>query len=485
MARNFGKSGASKVFSEVARTSATMGNMESILVLPDSVLLDYPDNIAVGDTADLEASMAQVGFTTPLEVTAFGQDEGYYMIVSGHRRRVAGKNQGMTAFKCIVRGFSSRDEVDNYVLFANNQRDSAKDPFLQAALYAKHEQYLSNTGFKGDKTSEIAARMGMSKAQAGRYAAFGKCAKAFQTMYADELVGMSSLAPVAAHPEAEQEEMLPMFMECLDAGLGLTRERVKSIVDGYRNGKRTLSEITADETAQGDTKRPPQDDSAIPLDATRDTETSQPPGGSETDTDVAGRETIHDPITAEANMAAEVQPLSEVASPTSVEFDITEVATIQASDVEEASDEVAQIQAERGQRIIWLAYELDRFLKRDRSEPYSFEDKAEALTAMNQMGNTCKAMLNALQEMKSEYELIEDYTRTMRLIRDELALSSSGRFVIQEKYPSDKKWTTLPTRYNTLDEAKNALPKAGARIGVFRIAEESRIQRYQPVKFEL
>ena len=70
------------------------------------------------------------------------------MIVSGHRRRRAGVKCGVELFPCIVKSFTGDKEVHNYVLLANSQRDSAKDPLLFCSRYKMHEEYLKTDKFK-------------------------------------------------------------------------------------------------------------------------------------------------------------------------------------------------------------------------------------------------------------------------------------------------------------------------------------------------
>jgi len=217
-------------------------------------LLDYPNNIEIGDTSDLEESMDQLGFTTPIEVTAFGQPEGKYMIISGHRRRAAGVKLGMTEFKCIVRVFKSEAKVNNYVLLANNQRDSVKDPFLYCALWKKHEEYLIESGFEGNIRKEIAKRLGISVQQADRYNTLYRVIQPVWVLIKDNLVGMSSVMPMASHTEEQQIEIYAMLNECMASGDTLTRETVKKIVDGYRDGKKSYSAVVKSGEKDGGTK---------------------------------------------------------------------------------------------------------------------------------------------------------------------------------------------------------------------------------------
>lgn len=196
-------------------------------------------------TADLEESMKQNGFTDPLEITDFGMEDGKYMILSGHRRRASGdKVFGKDfAYPCIERHFQTAEEVQNYTLMANSQRDSAKDPCLFCARYKMHEAYLESIGFKGSKREEIAKRLGISIQQADRYNKMNSVIMPVWDMVRAEIVGMSSVVAMGTHPEAEQKEILVIMQDALNKGATLTRDVMKKIVDGYRSGKKTWAEI--------------------------------------------------------------------------------------------------------------------------------------------------------------------------------------------------------------------------------------------------
>ena len=209
-------------------------------------LIDNPQNGEdISQTLDLEESMRQNGFTDPMEVTDFGMENGKYMILSGHRRRSAGvKVFGADyAFPCIVRHFQTSQEVQNYTLMANSQRDSAKDPCLFCARYKMHEEYLESIDFKGSKREEIAKRLGISVQQADRYKQMNRVILPIWDMVRAEEVGMSSVVAMATHSEAEQMMILGIMQDALKKGETLTRDAMKKIIDGFRAGKKTWAEI--------------------------------------------------------------------------------------------------------------------------------------------------------------------------------------------------------------------------------------------------
>lgn len=246
MAIDFSKSAGVKQFENTKKVEQEKAQVITLQNIRAENLIDNPKNGEdITMTADLEESMKQNGFTDPLEVTDFGMEPGKYMILSGHRRRASGvKVFGEDfVFPCLVRHFKTAQEVQNYTLMANNQRDSAKDPCLFAIRYRMHEDYLKSISFKGSKREEIAKRLGLSVQQVDRYKAMNKVILPVWDMVRAEQVGMSSVIPMAAISEEEQTDVYNIMQEALRKDVSLTRETVKEIVDRYKDGKRSWAEI--------------------------------------------------------------------------------------------------------------------------------------------------------------------------------------------------------------------------------------------------
>ncbi len=240
---------------ETSQDNIADANLIFIKYYKDEQLLDYPQNNEnISDTEDIEKSIEEQGFTDPLEITDYGMEDGNFMIVSGHRRRMAGRNKGMEEFPCILRHFCSDAEVRNYVLFSNAQRDSVKDPLLFAKRYRMHEEYLKEIGFKGSLREEIAKRLGLKPAQADRYNQFNKVILPIWDMVREGSVGMSSVTDsgLYTHSPQEQVEMLQMMKECMEAGNELTRPIIRKIVNSYREGKKSWVGISQDEASVAD-----------------------------------------------------------------------------------------------------------------------------------------------------------------------------------------------------------------------------------------
>lgn len=250
MAKNFGKAGIAKKIKEVEKLSAEKAQIITLQMINTENLLDYPRNGEdIEDTADIENSIREIGFTDPIEVTGYGMPDGKYMIVSGHRRRAAGVKTGMELFPCLVRSFNSDEEVRNYVLLSNSQRDTAKDPLLFVKRYKMHEEYLKESGYNGSIREEVAKRLGISVQQADRYKQFNKIILPVWDMVRNEEIGMSSVLPMATHTPEEQTEIYNIIVECIlsmEDGEKPNRKTVKMIIDKYRDGAKSWDDIADD-----------------------------------------------------------------------------------------------------------------------------------------------------------------------------------------------------------------------------------------------
>ena len=223
----------------------TQLNVAAIKWIDTSNLLDFPENNEdISDTIDLELSMKELGFTDPIEVTDFYKNnDEKYTILSGHRRRAAWDKVSSEPLPCLVRHFDSEEQLKNYVLMANAQRDSAKDPLLFCKRYKMHEEYLKSIGFKGAIAEEVANRLGLSRKQADRYKTFNRIILPVWDMVRAEEVGMSSVLKMATHPVDQQEEILQMLKQAEAENISLSREMCDKIITAYRNGKRSWLEV--------------------------------------------------------------------------------------------------------------------------------------------------------------------------------------------------------------------------------------------------
>ena len=271
MAKNFGKAGIAKKINEVQKLSAEKAQVITLQMINTENLIDYPRNGEdIEDTIDIENSIREIGFTDPIEVTGYGMDDGKYMIVSGHRRRAAGVKTGMELFPCIVRNFSNDEEVRNYVLLSNSQRDSAKEPLLFVKRYKMHEEYLKESGFNGSIREEVAKRLGISVQQADRYKQFNKIILPVWDLVRNEEVGMSSVLPMATHTPEEQAEIYDIIVECIlsmEDGDRPNRKTVKMIIDRYRDGAKSWDDVVEEDKTSNELNKNPHGEDTIDMNA--------------------------------------------------------------------------------------------------------------------------------------------------------------------------------------------------------------------------
>lgn len=235
--------------SEVAKKSDEKSQILSLKIINDEDLMDYPrNNEDISYTEDLETAITQNGFSDPLEVTDFEMETGKYMIVSGHRRRAAARKCGMTKYPCIIRHFENENAVYNYVLMSNTHRNGENDPLLYCKRYKMHEEYLRDTGFKGNINSEIAKRLGMSPQHTERFGRFNRVIMPCWDLVRDEKVGMSSLLPLATMSAEDQKEVYQAILYCLENEIEPTRTKCKSIVEKYKAGVRDIQKLVYDES---------------------------------------------------------------------------------------------------------------------------------------------------------------------------------------------------------------------------------------------
>ena len=239
--KDFGK--GKSAFAAAKAAESIMAKADEIKVLDTNLLDSYEDNNEdVSNIDDLIISMKENGFTDPIEVTNYGCDEGRYMILSGHRRFTAWTtlHNGKQPIKCIIvdaAKFKTDADVKNYVLMANSQRDSSKDPLLLVKRYGEHEKYLKEIGFNGNIRDEIASRLGVSIQQADRYKALGKCIPEILALVSDEKIGLSTATYIAPLDVEEQKRFYPLLLDSLedpDMKGVITRTQMPKIIKYFK-----------------------------------------------------------------------------------------------------------------------------------------------------------------------------------------------------------------------------------------------------------
>ena len=402
----FDKAKVAQGIKEVAQASNEQANLITIKYYKDEDLLDYPrNNEDISYTQDIEKSIEEQGFTDPIEITDFGMTDGKFTIVSGHRRRMAGRKKGMKKFPCILRHFKSESEVYNYVLFSNAQRDSAKDPLLFAKRYKMHEEYLKESGFKGSMREEIASRLGLKPAQADRYNQMNKVILTVWDMIREGTVGMSSITDsgMYTHSPEEQQEILQIMKECLADSNELTRPVMKKIVSGWREGKKAWSEIVQSEK---NIMNPPLNDNGVSVmnintdpTETREEEPS-PLRNNEINYDFSHREGLPsgvDPLADERLTDEDRQAIEKA-------IENGKAGNEEEKGSEEKEKKPPLTEAEKkllaGEKISKNLNSLDGLL----NDFYEFEDAEKAELTMKTMTGLIKTMFAEMERISDNYE---------------------------------------------------------------------------------
>lgn len=399
MAKDFGKLNNKKI-EAVAKKSSESANVITVKMIGVDDLLDYPkNNEDVSMTEDLELSMKQNGFTDPIEVTTFGCEDGKYIIVSGHRRKYAGIKVGIKTFPCIVKTFKNEADVFNYVLLANSQRDSAKDPLLFCKRYKMHEECLKEQGFKGNLREEIAKRLGLSIQQADRYNQMNKVILPVWDMVREEKVGMSSVLAMSNFFPEHQEEIVVIFNQCIEAGQRLSREVCKTIIDGYKKGKKSYLEIIQIDmnmeqvSNEFNGMNKPIKGEFINTEPTETKEDKPKNRNDEINYDTSHREGLG---------ADDSTNKFDNEKPTEDDYNVINMASRQGKQdgdkKEPMSDEEKKLH--RGKQINDTVAKLDKLL----SEHFGYDNEEEALLAMQGLSSIVKVIFEGMQYITNGYE---------------------------------------------------------------------------------
>ncbi len=248
MSKNF-KTKSRNAFLNAKATESIMAKADEIKVISTDLIDAYVDNNEdVSNIDDLLESMRENGFTDPIEVTNYGCSNGRYMILSGHRRFKAWTtlHDNKQPVKCIVvdaSKFKTEEDVKNYVLMANSQRDSAKDPLLLVNRYIEHEKYLINVGYEGNIREKIAERLGISVQQADRYKQISKCIPEIKQMISNELLGLSTAVYCAPFSEEDQKKLYEIMMAAVKEDVNITRALMQRIVKLFKDNNDTWEAV--------------------------------------------------------------------------------------------------------------------------------------------------------------------------------------------------------------------------------------------------
>lgn len=245
MAKDFSKAGLNKSIEKVKKISAEKAQLPIVRIIDNENLVDNPYNKEdISFTDDLVESITSIGFVDPIDVTDFNMEDGKYMILSGHRRRAAGVKAGITSFPCVIRHFDNEDYMKDFLLLANNYRNTDQDPLLICKRFQAWKARLIEQGIR-NYTAEAAKKLGLSDSQASRYDAFGRTIPEIQDLVAREVCGMTAVVKLAQLTEQEQGEIYNILVDASEKGSNrLSRDTVNTIIKGYKDdGKKTWAEI--------------------------------------------------------------------------------------------------------------------------------------------------------------------------------------------------------------------------------------------------
>lgn len=422
MAKNFDKMNKRKI-ANVAKKSNEQANLITIKYYQNEDIIDCPFNGEdLSHTADLETAIKELGFTDPIEITdtfdfefkdgkyISEDNNGKYMIISGHRRRRAGINVGMDKFPCILRHFDNPATMRNYILMSNSQRNLDNDPLLYASRYKMHDVYLESIGFKGSKREEIAKRMGVTVAHADRYKQLNKVIMPIIDLVRNGQLGMSSVTDTGlyTHSPDEQIEIKKIFDEVTNEGLTLTRECVKKIIEGFRAGKSTWAEIKKEEKEEkvthGEDLRNPQDGISVMKintdpDETKDEEPEEP-------NPLRNNEINYD-FSHRIEASAKAQELI----PDYEDFEPLEKGKSESKE----SDSVSK-KNKNGEKINKYMEHLETLL----NDFYNYECVEDGRESIKVMGKLASTLINEMSENSYKYECIDDFKKSLNEIKEDI-----------------------------------------------------------------
>lgn len=415
MAKKYDMDAGSKLFEGVAKQSENKAKVSAVVFIPDEKLLDNPENNEdVSYTADIEDSIAKFGFTDPIEVTTFGQPDGYYMILSGHRRRMAGRKKGMTDFPCLVKGEGFVDELDiqMYRLTANRHRDSGKeafDPMMQVNrcidLNKVFRQMKERGRFDGNIAEAIAVGEGLSVSQVNRNLSLERVIPEIIDMIRKRQTKPNNVTRLASRPAEVQEGVYNIMREAYEAGQELTRDNVTAFTDGYEKGFRTWEACLA----QPDQTR----DSGLPLNGFIDTTDSVAPSAEPSGNRNNEVRRENDPIAAEYDAIEADKTAFEEAQ----REEITHGAQEDEPTGEVTEPELSEREQElkNGKAVMRAIKSLNTALE----ETYAFDSAEDAVRAIDNLGSTASAIMEEIFRIANAYSIGENGKRVLEVCGDD------------------------------------------------------------------
>ena len=132
-------------------------NIEKVIPMPIEKLDDFPDHPFQvrqdEEMEDLVERVKKVGVIEPIIVRP--KDNGHYEIISGHRRKLAGKLANLKEVPTIIRNYND-DEAIIIMVDSNHQRENIL-PSEKAYAYKMRLEAEKRQGARTDLTSSQVA----------------------------------------------------------------------------------------------------------------------------------------------------------------------------------------------------------------------------------------------------------------------------------------------------------------------------------------
>lgn len=243
MAKDFSKAKASSTLKSVAEKSKMLGNTKVIIKLPIDKLIDHPDNeylfgMKQEDIDHMAEGIAKNGFKDPIEV--YDNQDGTYLIYSGHIRKYGAVKNGMTDIDAIVYDKPEENVIRRELLGANlfgRNRIDNSDPILVARQLEYHTETLHMEGFLGNRRKQVAKEFGFkSDANVHKYIALLSLIPELQKKVSERIVSYSGISAAAQMTEEEQEQLNELLEQKLEYDT-VTRAELENMIKEIRKGE--------------------------------------------------------------------------------------------------------------------------------------------------------------------------------------------------------------------------------------------------------
>lgn len=164
----------------------------------------------------LVASIREHGILEPLVVFK-NEDKATYTIISGHRRKAAGKAAGLTKAPCRVKFYSDeKDKILSLIETNTTTRDMSYNDIIRTIKC--YDDIIVEYGIeiKGRKDEWIARRMGMSASTIFRYRNLENLNEEIRNMYLGGVITLRSAVKIGSFPLDKQKSVLRTLQSIIE-----------------------------------------------------------------------------------------------------------------------------------------------------------------------------------------------------------------------------------------------------------------------------